>query len=166
MSTTPTNPGAGPTARARASWQALSPRERRLLLAAAGVILAALALGALDWSRTERSRLVRSLPRAEARLEQVQESATEITRLRQQPPLQRPDGPALLDTVQASAKSRGLGLTIQATGDGLQVKGQAGFDELVAWLAALQTDQGLRVLRMEVQQQDGVASVDVLLTAG
>ena len=68
--------------------------------------------------------------------------------------------------VQASAKTRGLGLAIQTMGDGLQVKGQAGFDELVAWLATLQKDQGLRVARMELQQQGPTASVDLVLVAG
>ncbi|WP_300442370.1 type II secretion system protein GspM [Zoogloea sp.] len=166
----PTTPrsaaGSGPLTRLTGAWQAASPRERKLLLAAAAVVGVALVVSALDWSREQRTRLGRSLPRAEAQLEQVQESATEITRLRAQPVPRRPAGPALLETVQASAKSRGLGLTIQASGDGLQVKGQGGFDELVTWLATLQTDIGLRVMRMEIQGQGAAASIDVVLVAG
>ena len=165
----PTTPrsttGAGPLTRLAGAWQATSPRERKLVLAAAAVIGVALVLSTLDWSREQRARLGRSLPRAQAQLEQVQESATEITRLRAQPVPRRPTGPALLETVQASAKSRGLGLTIQASGDGLQVKGQGGFDELVTWLATLQTDIGLRVMRMEIQGQGAAASIDVVLVA-
>ena len=156
----------GPVTRIAAAWRARNPRERTLLIAAATVIGVALVVNLLDWSRIERARLGRSLPRAEAQLEQVQESATEIARLRAQPVPQRPTGPALLEMVQASAKARSLGLAIQAMGDGLQVKGQAGFDELVAWLAALQHDQGLRVARMELQQQGPTASVDLVLVAG
>lgn len=156
----------GPITRLAAAWQARNPRERTLLIAAATVIGVALVVNLLDWSRSERTRLGRSLPRAEAQLEQVQESATEIARLRAQPVPQRPAGPALLEMVQASAKTRGLGLAIQTMGDGLQVKGQAGFDELVAWLATLQKDQGLRVARMELQQQGPTASVDLVLVAG
>ncbi len=163
----PTTPrsaaGSGPLTRLTGAWQAASPRERKLLVAAAAVVGVALVVSALDWSREQRTRLGRSLPRAEAQLEQVQESATEITRLRAQPVPRRPTGPALLETVQASAKSRGL--TIQASGDGLQLKGQGGFDDLVTWLATLQTDIGLRVMRMEIQGQGAAASIDVVLVA-
>jgi general secretion pathway protein M len=152
-----------PFTRLLQSWQAISPRERKLLLMAGVVVGVGILLTTLDWSRTERVRLDRALPRAEARLEQVQESATEITRLHAQPAPRRPAAAALLDMAQTSAKSRGLGVSIQTGGEGLHVKGQAGFDELVAWLAAIQHDQGLRVLRMELQQQGAVVSVDALL---
>lgn len=153
----------GPITRLANAWQARNPRERTLLIAAATVIGVALVVNLLDWSRSQRTRLGRSLPRAEAQLEQVQESATEIARLRAQPVPQRPAGPALLEMVQASAKTRGLGLAIQTMGDGLQVKGQAGLDAFVDWLAALQRDQGLRVQRLEVQGQGSAASIDAVL---
>lgn len=152
-----------PLARLTHVWQAISPRERRLVLLAGGVVAIGLVVGLLDWSRGERSRLARSLPRAEAQLEQVQEAATEITRLRGETATPRAAGPALLEAAQASAKSRGLGLVLQASGDGLQVKGQAGLDAFVDWLAALQRDQGLRVQRLEVQGQGSAASIDAVL---
>lgn len=153
----------GPITRISTAWQGISPRERRLILIAGAVTSIGLALSLLDWTRHERSRLDRSLPRSEAQLEQVQEAATEITRLRSQPPLQAPSGPALLEAAQAAAKSRGLALTLQSGGEGLHVKGQAGFDELTAWLAAIQHDQGLRVVRMEIQHQGPQASIDAVL---
>ena len=152
-----------PLARLTHVWQALSPRERRLVLLAGGVVVIGLVVGLLDWSRGERARLARSLPRAEAQLEQVQEAATEITRLRGETATPRAAGPALLEAAQASAKSRGLGLVLQSTGDGLQVKGQASLDAFVDWLAALQRDQGLRVQRLEVQGQGSAASIDAVL---
>ena len=152
-----------PLARLTQAWQAISPRERRLVLIAGLVVLIGLVVSLLDWSRSERGRLARSLPRAEAQLEQVQEAATELTRLRGQAAPQRAAGPALLDAAQASAKSRGLGLALQATGDGLQIKGQASLDAFVDWLAELQRDQGLRVQRLEVQGQGGSAGIDAVL---
>ena len=155
--------GIGPITRLATAWQGLSPRERRLVLIAGAVVAIGTTVSVLDWARHERSRLDRSLPRSAAQLEQVQESATEIARLRNQPPLQAPAGPALLEAAQAAAKSRGLGLTLQAGGEGLHVKGQAAFDELAAWLAAVQRDQGLRILRMEIQQQGPQASIDAVL---
>ena len=97
----------GPIAALHSRWQAISPRERRLVLLAGGVVAIGLVVGLLDWSRAEGQRLARRLPRAEASLNQVQEAATEISRLRAAPQTARPDGPALLAAVQASAKSRG-----------------------------------------------------------
>lgn len=160
---TTASPAPGPIARLGQAWQAISPRERRLVLAAGLVVLIGLVVSLLDWSRSERGRLARSLPRAEAQLEQVQEAATELTRLRGQTAPQRATGPALLEAAQASAKSRGLGLTLQATGDGLQIKGQASLDAFVDWLAALQRDQGLRVQRLEIQGQGASAGIDAVL---
>ncbi len=154
---------AGHIARLGQAWHAISPRERRLVLIATGVVLVGLVVSLLDWSLSQRGRLARSLPRAEAQLEQVQEAATELTRLRGQAAPQRAAGPALLDAAQASAKSRGLGLALQATGDGLQIKGQASLDAFVDWLAVLQRDQGLRVQRLEVQGQGGSAGIDAVL---
>ncbi|MBS0353221.1 MAG: type II secretion system protein M [Proteobacteria bacterium] len=153
----------GPITRIVTAWQGISPRERRLVTIAGAVVAVGLTLSLLDWTRHERGRLDRSLPRSAAQLELVQESATEVARLRTQPPLQAPTGPALLEAAQAAAKSRGLGLTLQAGGEGLHAKGQAPFDELVTWLAAVQRDQGLRVLRMEIQQQGPQASIDAVL---
>lgn len=138
--------------RLRSAWHAISPREQRLVSLAGGVLGVAAVLG-----------LERGLPRAEARLEQVQEAATEIARLRTVTPPARPTGPALLEAVQASAKARGLALVVQAGGEGLQIKGQADFDALMGWLATLQKDQGLRVRRMEIQPQGEQAGIDALL---
>ena len=59
----------GPITRLANAWQARNPRERTLLIAAATVIGVALVVNLLDWSRSERARLGRSLPRAEAQLD-------------------------------------------------------------------------------------------------
>ncbi len=155
----------GPIAALLNRWQAISPREQRLVLIAAAVVAIGAAVSLLDWSRAEGQRLARRLPRAEASLNQVQEAATEINRLRAAPQAARPDGPALLAAVQASAKSRGLEIGVQGGGEGLHLKGQGSFDALVAWLATLQKDQGLRVLRMEIQRQGRLASVDAVLAS-
>ena len=45
----------------------------------------------------------------------------------------------------------------------MHLKGQARFDDLVDWLGTLQKDQGLRVLRMDVQRQGPLASVHAVL---
>ncbi|WP_374492376.1 type II secretion system protein GspM [Zoogloea sp.] len=153
----------GPIAQLTQHWQSISPRERRLVRVAAGVVAVAAMVAVLDWSWAERQRLARSLPRAEAGLNQIQEAATEIGRLRATTPPTRPDGPALIAAVQASARSRSLDIRVQAGGEGVHLKGQARFDDLVDWLGTLQKDQGLRVLRMDVQRQGPLASVDAVL---
>lgn len=70
-----------------------------------------------------------------------------------------------METVRASAKSRGLGVTAEAIGDGLQIRGEAGFDDLVTWLATLQQDQGLRITRLEIQPKGTLVSVDLTCMA-
>lgn len=159
----PHSPISQASARLRSAWHAISPREQRLVSLAGGVLGIAAVVGLFDWSQAEHARLERSLPRAEAQLEQVQEAATEIARLRTVTPPARPTGPALLEAVQASAKARGLALVAQAGGEGIQIKGQADFDALMGWLATLQKDQGLRVRRMEIQPQGEQAGIDALL---
>ncbi len=94
----------GPIAALHSRWQAISPREQRLVLIATTVVAIGAAVSLLDWSRAEGQRLARRLPRAEASLNQVQEAATGINRLRAAPQAARPEGPALLAAVQASAK--------------------------------------------------------------
>lgn len=155
----------GPIAALHSRWQDISPREQRLVLIAATVVAIGAAVSLLDWSRAEGQRLARRLPRAEASLNQVQEAATEISRLRTAPQATRAEGAALLAAVQTSAKSRALDIGIQGGGEGLHLKGQAPFDALVAWLATLQKDQGLRVVRMEIQRQGSLASVDAVLAS-
>lgn len=154
-----------PLARLLATWHACSPRERRLILIAGGVVALGLVLSLADGSARERSRLDRLLPRAQAQLEQTQEAATEIAALRGRPPAQALAGPALADAVGAAAKARGLAVTAQSTGDGVQIRGSGDFDTLITWLGTLHTDQGLRVQRIEIQRAGGQASVDALLAA-
>lgn len=170
--TTPTAPkplsnagAATAITRLRGAWQARNPREQRLIAIAALVLTVAGAVSLFDWSARERVRLQRLLPRAEAQLEATQEAATEIARLKGQTPPARSSAAALVDTVQASGKSRGLAVTVQSSGDGVQLKGQASFDELMNWLAALQHDQGLRLTRGEIQRDGDVARFDLNLAA-
>ncbi|HMV65115.1 MAG TPA: type II secretion system protein GspM, partial [Rhodocyclaceae bacterium] len=87
----------------------------------------------------------------------------EIAALRGRPPVQPLAGPALADAVGAAAKARGLAVTVNSTGDGVQIRGNGDFDALVGWLGTLHGDQGLRVLRLEIQRAGSQASVDALL---
>ena len=152
-----------PLARLLTAWNACSQRERRLILIAGSVVALGLVFGLADWSAQERRRLDRQVPRAQAQLEQTQEAATEIAALRGRPPVQPLAGPALADAVGAAAKARGLAVTVNSTGEGVQIRGNGDFDALVGWLGTLHSDQGLRVLRLEIQRAGSQASVDALL---
>lgn len=152
-------------AQARQFWQARNPRERLLIGVAGGVVLLALFASLLEWVHQEGQRRQRQLPRTLAQLEQTQEAATEIARLRTQPPPAVLALPALQKAAEEAAKAQGLTLQIQASGDGLQVHGQAGFDALMGWLAGLQQEHGLRVQRIKLQREGAQASVDASLAA-
>ena len=63
MNAAVTPAASGPITRLAAAWQARNPRERTLFVAAAVVIGVVIAVSFLDWTRSERTRLGRSLPR-------------------------------------------------------------------------------------------------------
>lgn len=131
-------------------WRTRSQREQRLLLAA-GIFLLLLGLAlSLGWAHSEHQRLRRAVPQAEARLGQMQMASDERARLLTQPLPARLAGSALTDALLGSARARNLILTAQPSGDGVQVKGQGGFDAVVAWLADVQRDHALRPTRTEI----------------
>jgi type II secretory pathway component PulM len=150
-------------ARVAAAWQACSARERQLVFVAAAVLAVGGAVASADWVAAERLRLSRAVPRAAAQLESTQEAATEIAALHARSAPPRASGPALVEAVVASAKSRGLALSVQASGEGLQIRGNGDFDELMTWLATLQSDQGQRVVRIEIQRSGAQAGIDAVL---
>ncbi len=152
-------------AQARQFWQARNPRERLLIGVAGGLVLVALFASLLEWVHQEGQRRQRQLPRTLAQLEQTQEAATEIARLRTQPPPAVLPLATLQKAAEDAAKAQGLALQVQASGDGLQVRGQAGFDALMGWLAGLQQEHGLRVQRIKLQRDGAQVSVDASLAA-
>jgi type II secretory pathway component PulM len=150
-------------ARLATLWSACSARERQLITVAAVVVALGSVAASADWVASERLRLARAVPRAAAQLESTQEAATEIAALHGRAAPPRASGPALVEAVATSAKSRGLAVTVQASGEGLQIRGSAEFDTLMAWLAGLQSDQGLRVVHAEIQRAGPQASIDAVL---
>lgn len=139
-----------------------SPRERRMLTIAAGVVALALLLSLFDAILKQQDRLAAELPRARAQLARMQAEAAELERLK--PVADTAAPPALngqIEALQAAARSRGLGLEITTDGEGIKASGNAAFPALLDWLASVQADQHLRPARMVLQAQGEVVAVDL-----
>lgn len=149
-------------------WQAMAPREKRLAGWAALVVGLAVLWSWHDWQQQEQRRLQKALPAAETRLKAMQKMADEY----QQYAGQAKGGlkaPASAEVVAASLRARGLTFDVLPVGAGqLALKGSAGFDDWVDWVAGLAA-QGWRVERATVQAAatpgSGLAQVDAVLVA-
>jgi type II secretory pathway component PulM len=149
----------------RTWWYSRSASERRILLLAS-VFLGALAFGFSSYAvKQEQDRLRKAIPLANIALQRMQDDATEVDRLRAQTPIPPPQGQALVGALTASIRSHGLDLTLTTEGaDRFRVQGRVGFDQAVAWLAAVQRDYQLRVTTLAVTRQDGGVKLDAVLT--
>ena len=148
----------------RARWEALAPRERRVLAGGAAVLLAVL-LYVAAWEPLAQSRDAWRLrvTAAETDLAWMRAAAPRVQAGGAAAPA-RADGRSLLARVDASAREAGLGpalLRVEPVGAG-QVRvtfEQAGFDALMHWLETLARD-GVRVGEFSAQRADGVGRVD------
>jgi type II secretory pathway component PulM len=150
----------------RAAWQARPPGERSATQAlATGAGLAIIALAWLSL-QAEQAQLQKAWPLAQARLQRMQEDATEVARLRAQLGVGTMRL-ATADAINASLRSRNLDLAITADGSNrFQVHGNADFDETIAWLAIIQQDFKLRLEALSAIRGSKGARIDaVLVTA-
>lgn len=143
-----------------------TPREQRFVATAALVVAAAAALSLGDWLVHERERLATRLPHAHAEFARMQQDAADLRRLREAPPPAALPAAALLESARAAAASRGLGLSISAAGDTLQVRGEAEFGALVDWLAALHAELRLRPVRAQLEARGNRVAVEFDLAPG
>lgn len=155
----------------RARWEALAPRERRML-SIGGVTLAGILVWIGVWEPLVAARDAWQMRVAAAESDlawmravapRVQAGGTAVA-----PPLAS-DGRSLLARVDASAREAGLGTALLrvepvAAGQVRVTFEQAGFDALVSWLEALARSQGVRVTEFSAQRGDGVGLVDARLS--
>jgi general secretion pathway protein M len=154
----------------RQRWEALEPRERRVLGAGAVVVLAVIGY-LLVWEPLVQSRdewRVR-VAAAETDLVWMRSVAPEVLARRGATPAgTAPDSRSLLARVDASVREAGLAgalLRVEPVASN-QVRvtfEQAGFDALMRWLETLAQRHGTRVTEMSVQRADGVGVVDARL---
>jgi general secretion pathway protein M len=155
----------------RQRWDALEPRERRVLTAGAIVLIAVLGYlllvePLLQSRETWRTRVTA----AEADLAWMRAAAPRLHALRgdDATPMQ-PDSRSLLARADASAREAGLGSTLlrvePVSANQVRVYfEQTGFDALMRWLETLADRHGTRVTELSVQRADGVGRVDVRLS--
>jgi general secretion pathway protein M len=156
---------------ARARWEALGARERRVASALAVAFGAAL-FYLLLWSPVE-SGLARARPRlasVQAQLARVQDQAAVVAKVRATPRVAPPANPAVV--LGQAAERHGLReqlKRVDAEGPGavrVQIEG-ASFTALVAWLIELQEQTGLRAesATLERHANPGTVNARLLLRA-
>lgn len=147
-----------------ARFATLNPRERRLVTAAAALIMATLLWQLAEWAFTERNRLDRRLPAAEATLSRMQLEAEELAQLRRLAPPAESTLAVRAQTAQAAAAARQLDLTVDADARGLRISGSADAAALLDWLASMQSQQQLQVEALSLEPVGSKLKVEGLLT--
>lgn len=159
-------------ARASDWWRARQPREQRIL--ALGALACAVLLGwALVWHPLHQARLDQQarLSARQADLAFMQQAGAQLQQLRQRDArggVSR-QGKSLLALANASAGKAGLGGYIKRLEplDGKRVRIEyhgADFDALVAWLATMEQQYGIRANDVSVDRATGAGRVDARLT--
>lgn len=156
----------------RAWWAGLANRERLLVGLAGGTVLLAL-LYLLVWEPFAQGRadLASRVQAHQKDLTWMQQSATELARLRASTRTQtvRDRQRSLLAIIDSSAKQTGLRKVIQRMEpvgkDGAKLwLENADFDRLMGWLGELQRRFGIRVTRASFDRQDSPGRVDARLS--
>lgn len=155
--------------RLRDFWAARKPRERIFLAVMALVIIGAALIQGLWSAHQARERLREQVPRLREQVEIMQRQAGEIRQLQAGPASRPPEGAVLAAAAEAAARGAGLALSagdIRLEGPRqLHVRAEVPFDAWLAWLAILQRDVRLRLIRGEIEaaQAPGTVRVDALL---
>lgn len=136
-------------------WHARNPREQKLLVMMLSLSLLALVWTVWDSQSAAKARLSLALPQARTQLEEMQNQANELSRLRSLPARQKLDILPLLEALGQMAKVHQVNLTIKENKQQIEIQGESvDFNAWVAWLAEAQTTYGLRVLQMTVTQAE------------
>ncbi|MFT4171408.1 MAG: type II secretion system protein GspM [Rhodocyclaceae bacterium] len=152
------------TAALRQYWAERNPREQRLLVAMVAVIAVAALWALFDWQAAEYKRLGKLVPRVQAQVKAMQDDAAELARLRVAPKRPAADAKQLADTLQNSAAALHLALTVRNDGDRIIVSGTSvPFDAFVAWLAAAQTQNALKVASLDASPNNDGQRIEVRL---
>jgi len=156
----------------RERWQALVPREQRIV--AVGAISAVLLLGwAFVWHplAQKRAELRETVETQRHDLAYVRVAAAEVERLRAAGTRSKPDrqGRSLLALADATARSAGLESALRRVEpvgtSSVRVSFEfARFDGLVDWLENLSRDYGIETSDFSADRADGVGLVNARVT--
>lgn len=149
----------------KAWWSTLSPRDRRVLRAGAGVVaLLLLWTFAVEPLRVAREDWTGRVLRAEASAAWMREAARQLAAL---PPVDAAvidDDRSLLARADAAAREVGLGgaiTRIEPEADGVRAQLQdAGYDALARWLDALESSGAAAVVELSIQRAAAPGRVD------
>lgn len=157
----------------KAWWENLGARERGLIVV--GTVLVMMLLSyVLAWEplRNSDRRLRQSVAERRADLAWMRQAAEEIKRLGGAEAA-RPvaDNRSLLTLVDQTARAAGLGAALKRVapqGDdklSAQLDG-AEFDKLIPWLSALERDQAIAIISLNVDRTDAPALVNARIVLG
>lgn len=157
----------------KAWWENLGARERGLIVV--GTVLVMMLLSyVLAWEplRNSDRRLRQSVAERRADLAWMRQAAEEIKRLGGVGAA-RPvaDNRSLLTLVDQTARAAGLGAALKRVapqGDdklSAQLDG-AEFDKLIPWLSALERDQAIAIISLNVDRTDAPALVNARVVLG
>lgn len=157
----------------KAWWDSISNRERALI-ASGAVLTLLLALYLLIWEpfQANHRRLRQTVAEQRADLAWMRQAAEEIKRLGGAGAA-RPvaDNRSLLTLVDQTARATGLGAALKRVapqGDdklSAQLDG-AEFDKLIPWLSALERDQAIAIISLNVDRTDAPALVNARIVLG
>ena len=157
-----------PAARLRTWYGARAPRERRLLVLAAAVVLGGTLIAAAERLVNAHERLTLSLPAARLAYLGMEQDSLGLAALRERPAPPAPPLAALPDSIRAAASARAIEVEARLVGERVEVDGRSTLPALIDWLAALHAEQRLRPSRLELQPvgSDGRARFDAEFEAG
>ena len=141
----------------RSQFARLSARERKFVLIGGALALAALGYGLIyEPIQRDLGRLRQALPAERARLETMRMQAQEIKRRRAENPVERAavkDVPSVVERAASTNALSGKIARIAPEGaNAIRVSIEsAPFDSIVAWLAELNREHGLRVQNAELE---------------
>lgn len=155
----------------RQAWAARAPRERRFLTVLAIFVAIALLAQGLWSARHESARMRKQIPQLRVQAEIMQRQANEIKQLQapSRPAAAALEGNALLAAAGTVAKVGGLSLAatqLQLEGPRqLRLHATLPFDRWLEWVAAIQADLRLRVVRCQIDgaEDPGFVKIDALL---
>ena len=151
----------------------LEPRERRIVIAGAIVLVIAL-LYLLAWEPWVKkiSTLEKSNQANQELLVWMEQSAVEAkqlqAKLKASGPSGRSKGQSLLGTIDRTAKTGKLGKSVKRVQPDGQTRARvwlenASFDSMVSWLEKLQRQQGIRIVTSVIEKQDEPGLVNARL---
>jgi general secretion pathway protein M len=154
----------------RAWYAGLADRERRFVNIGAVVAAVLLVLGLVLPLNRNIAQARQRVAAKQVDLAFIQQAAPE---LRAAGPVSQASGPSLVVLIDSSARESGLGKSLtssEPTGDGgLRIRmDRAPFDGLVAWLARISQQHGVRVQSAEIESagEAGLVNAGLVLKTG